>query len=480
MPNKKIVLIVCFFAIVFGLITFVNHYFFRTHALDLGLYSNVSYQYSKGILATSEMIKPVVEPQWAIHFDLYLLFFSPFVALFGSYTLLVIQWLAVLLGGIGVYKYIKFSFPLNGRLPYLSLIYFFLFFGVYSAFGYDYHSIVLASALLPWFFLFLKQDKHLWSILLFAVMLMSQENMSLFLCFVSIGLMIEYRKNKGKVLFLGTLSFFALVYFNVVVQYLIPSFALTHTYPGFCFSILGATPKEAIIQLLSHPIDAIKVLFTNHTDHAHGDYVKLETHLSLLFSGVFLLIFRPAFLVMLLPIYGQKFFHDNYVMWSIDAQYSIEFAPILAIGIFTFIGYFKEQKIQNGLSLLVVLFALATTIRIFDNTIFFTSKSKLRIYQNEHYTRDYDVAKVNKVLQSIPTTSKVCAHSPFVPHLIFHAKIYMFPFVKDADVILLSTKEETYPLTKVKFERYLDSLKQSNQWKHSVYEDHLWLFEKKK
>lgn len=47
---------------------------------------------------------------------------------------------------------------------------------------------------------------------------------------------------------------------------------------------------------------------------------------------------KPVYLIMLIPVYVQKLFHDNYGMWSISGQYVIEFAPILAIGTFSVLG----------------------------------------------------------------------------------------------------------------------------------------------
>ena len=82
-----------------------------------------------------------------------------------------------------------------------------------------------------------------------------------------------------------------------------------------------------------------------------GDFVKMELYVLLLVSGLFFLLKKPQYLLMLLPIFFQKLFHDYYAMWGISGQYSIEFAPIMAIGIFMVISEFKSEKRVNIISL---------------------------------------------------------------------------------------------------------------------------------
>ncbi len=111
-----------------------------------------------------------------------------------------------------------------------------------------------------------------------------------------------------------------------------------------------------------------------------------------------MLCFKPNYLIMLIPIYFQKLFHDNYIMWSIDAQYSIEFAPILTIGVFSVISKYKKRYLVNTLSAIVLIGTLISTIRTMDNTVVYTNKSKIRIYQPRHYKRNYNVMK--KIMNS--------------------------------------------------------------------------------
>jgi uncharacterized membrane protein len=81
-----------------------------------------------------------------------------------------------------------------------------------------------------------------------------------------------------------------------------------------------------------------------------------------------------------------------------------------------------------------------------------------------HYKKDYDVAEANNALKLIPENAKVSAQSPFVPHLAFRDYIYQFPAINDAEYIVLSTEEYSYPLSKQSFAVQTALLSSSEEW----------------
>ena len=106
-PHKKKIVVasvITIAGVLYCLISLVNHYLFKTYALDLGLYTHALYDYAHFRMADCSMFKDVPYSLLSDHFDLYLPLLSPLVYMFGSYTLLVVQIAAVLLGGWGIYK----------------------------------------------------------------------------------------------------------------------------------------------------------------------------------------------------------------------------------------------------------------------------------------------------------------------------------------------------------------------------------------
>lgn len=483
MPNLKkdsfFIFIALFFFSIYALVSVVNHYLFRTYALDLGAYTNALFDYRNFRFNDSLVFKDVAENLLADHFDLYLIIFSPLSFIFGTYTLIILQISFIIFGAYGVYRYFNNS-PEKKRIALYASLFFFSFFGVFSAVSFDYHSNVIATTLVPWFFYFVKDRKFIYSGLLLFFILISKENISLWMFFVCLGLFIDNRKNKSQRIFLSLSMMISLGYFILITSLVMPKLSNEGQYPHFLYSQIGNTPIDVLKYLLIHPIEAFKILFSNHTHHPNGDFVKLELHLLVFFSGLPLLFFKPQYLLMLIPIYLQKLLHDNYIMWSVFGQYSIEFLPIIAIGGFSVISKIKNVKGQNAVIIILLVGSIGSTIRLMDNTVMHNSKSRLRIYQKSHYTRDFNVKELHRVFDSIPCDAVISAQSPFVPHLSLRDNIYQFPVIKDATFVIFSKNEETYPMEKEDFNVLTEKLKNDSLWETHYKNNEITIMKKRK
>lgn len=478
MKNRWLLITVIFFAVLYALISLPNHYYFRTSALDLGLYTNALYDYIRFQWNDSTVFMEIPQNLLADHFDLYLIIFSPLSLLFGTYTLLIVQIIAVIAGGYGIFRYFSLVSE-NKWLPLLAMLHFFLFFGIFSAIAFDYHSSVVAAMILPWFFYYFRKENYKVSAILLLAMLISKENTGLWLFFVCLGLLFEYYRKRKAMGYLVIFAAFSLLWFLAVVFFIMPALSNEGIFPHFRYSVLGNDPVSFITAFFSDPIGSIGILFSNHLPFPYGNFVKLEFHLFVLISGLYLLLFKPHFLVMLIPLYFQKMYHDNVWVWSVAHHYSVEFAPVMTIGVFSFIGSLKRADYLRLLSAVVILGTLIATARLMDNTVIFTNKSMIRFYKADHYRRDYDTGMVRDALSLIPPDAVVSAQSGFLPHLALRDNVYMFPIIKDAQYILISQDENTYPLEK---EVYIDTVKDlltSPAWEFLVNQEGLWLVKRK-
>lgn len=462
--QKQVIIVGLLFVILYSLISLVNHYNFRTFALDLGLYTHAAYQYAHFQLADSAMIKEFNEPMLGGHFDIYLLLFSPLVLIFGTYTLLMVQIVAILLGGLGVYHYLLLFNHQDKKIPIFSAIYFFSFFGVFGALSYDFDSVIVASCLVPWFFISIHLQQKWRSYLLLIFMLGAQENVSLWAFFICLALAIEYRHLPKQMIHLLVLALISVGYFVIIINYIIPSFSSQGAYTGFMYHSLGDNMLDAFMTLLAQPWESVKMLFYNHNQSQYGDFVKAELHIILMASGLPFLLKKPHFLIMLLPVYFQKLFHDNYAMWGIGGQYNMEFTPILAMGIFRVISEFNSANVRSIMGSVVLLLVSASTLRTMDQTVYYTDKSRIRFYKNSHYKREYDVGKVHEHLARIPNEAKVSAQSPFVPHLSLRMHIYQFPIIHNSNYLVYSKYENSYPLSAKEFEDKVKIYENSPDW----------------
>ncbi len=478
---KKIIII--FFGLIYCIISLVNHYNFRTYAWDLGLYNHAIYDYAHFrfnhyTLDTEEgFTNPLGN-----HFELIPMLVSPFYWIFGSYTMLIFQIAIILFGGYGIYTFVRERNETK-YIPEMAMFHFFSMWGIYSALSFDYHNNVAAAMFIPWFIHFFELRKWTKSTAFFLLIIISKENMALWMIFISLGLLFMDRKNITKVKIAGFYAFSALLYFIVVLKGIMPIMAGAQAVNGYVhfnqYSTLDGTTSGLINTLATKPGYILKLFFVSHISSG-TDAMKQELHAMVMISGGILFFTRPQFFIMLLPIYAQKLLNDTPVRWGITGHYSIEFIPIIALAVFYFIQEFSNRL----LSFLVYSIFIALSIYSTYQMLEYPTKAencqpdKLRFYEYEYYSVNFDRAKVYDVLNMIPDDAAVSAQSQLVPHLTSRKIIYQYPTIKDAEYIVLLSKINTYPLEKDQFDLSVKKLSKSIDWSAIYSEGGIYLFKK--
>lgn len=475
-------LVIGLFGIIYCSISLVNHYLFRTYGWDLGIINNSMFDYAHLRWNNAEILYPNFKFDNLLgdHFTLYPVFLSPLYWVFGSYTLLLFQIAAILWGGYGVYKFV-YQLNSNHKLALLSCIQFYSIFGIYSALGFDYHDNVVAAMFVPWFLYYFHKENWLNASIYLVLILIGKENMALWAFFICVGATLLYYKNKKKLLWSIGFAVVSIVYF-VGIMHLIPKLSSGQpNYIHWDFSALGGNMKEVVVSVITHPKHAFTLLFENHLNVIEGNGCKSELHYIVLLSGGIALILRPQFLIMLLPIYGQKLFNDLYVRWGVCYHYSIEFAPILAIATAWLINdlTIKENK-KYWLALAFTLLTIAATISILDNRVSkWYHPENERFYDKRHWKNTYDVELIYDNLHLIPSNASVSAQSMICPHLSFRDKIYHYPYVGDAEYILLLPLEQNpYPLTPTDYQAKIEEFRKSQDWEVIVDNGTLLIFKR--
>ena len=439
--TKKITLATVFIVagMVYALISLVNHYLFKTYALDLGLYTHALYDYAHFRAADCSMFKPMPQSLLSDHFDLYLMILSPLVYIFGSYTLLIVQIAATLLGGWGVYKLISL-YTDDDWLPILASVTFFFSFGIIHAIAFDYHSNLLTAMMFPWLLYFLKQRKFGLTTLFVILFVIGKENMSLWLFFIVLGLMWDYRKDKQSLWHLAAYAVFSIAYFFVINMVVMPR--LGGSGGGFArYAHLGDNYAEIAVGLLAHPLEAIKLMFINTIGLPRYDGIKEEFYLCALTSGMLITFLKPNYLLMLVPLLAQKMLASDPNFWGISFQYSIEFVPVLVVSSFLVIVKLKKSQWRMALGLVLLLSTVLTTfytIGVPKSTIMV---DQLCVYQSRHYQqKDFDADYARELMEMIPEDAYVCAAPMFVPHMAFRRQIEDFSSTKNtqAEYVLIT------------------------------------------
>ncbi|RQO31988.1 hypothetical protein DBR32_04085 [Taibaiella sp. KBW10] len=467
--RKQVLYIIAAFFIVYSSISLVNHYNFRTFALDLGMFNQALYAYSRG-LAAPYTLDPsgIISPFLATHFSPITILYTPFYYLFGSYTLLLVQICSILSGAYGTYKLSMQLTRDNHKASLLILMQFLMTWGIFSALAFDFHNNVVGAMLVPWLMYYFVKGSTRPLLLVTLLLLMTQETMALWVPFIFCGLLLNFKSiwTRKQLLFLylpiiiGSIAYalFIIIYVMPMLQEQQQNLQLTR------YSHLGATAADIVQHIIVHPADTIKLLFTNILDDRAYDFIKTEFYIALLLSGGIFLCLRPAFLIMLIPLLAQKMLSNNYAFWGTNVQYSIEYIPLACAAT---ISFFSTRKARKNTILYVSLFAtIVTTIRLLDTRVAkWYLPENTRLYQAAHYRSFVNNQEVYQTLSLLPAQVPVSTSSRLAPHIANRMKLYHFPVVKDAAyIVLLKSEKDIWPLDAKAYFEQIDAYKKDIHW----------------
>ncbi|MDZ4667639.1 MAG: DUF2079 domain-containing protein, partial [bacterium] len=428
LSNRNIVLF--FFFLVFSILTLPNHYFYRTFGLDYGIANQALFQYAHFQQAIcTQLLGGQETPYLALHISLWVPIISPFYWLFGSYTLLIFQNLALIFGGIGLVKLAQ-EFKLSQNLTALLLVQLFSSFAIYAALAFDYHDNVIGACFIPWLFYFYKKDSYFLSAICFLALLISKENMAIFAAFTAMSLGFVYKENgRNNVYFSFGLILIAFSWFFIAAKIWMPALSPAGKFEQLSrFSHLGNNLESIIIYIISHPIEMLKMFYFSHIQPDSFEMVKQEFIWVLFLSGGFALLFRPIYLWMALPILMQKLWNKELAFWGMSFHYQIELAFVISLALLASINSFNNNRIKYAILISAVLLTAYTSISYMQHRLADYKVENENLFDPTHYFSPLNISAIQDKLAQIPANVAVCAQSNLMPHLANRNKIYHFPY----------------------------------------------------
>ena len=468
-----VAIVLLVFAVLYGLLSLVNHACFRTSCLDLGVYTNALYDYAHFHANDSSTFLPHRQNLLRDHFDLYLIIFSPLVWIFGQWTLLIVQILFVLFGGVGFYLFVRdristennnseYPAPIGSiayYMPLLAMVCYLAFFGTWHALSFDYHSNVVAASCFPWLLLAIRRCSLKWASVLFVFIIVAKETMPIWLCFILLALVFDHWRNRRMLLWMGCAALFAVAYFIVVALWIMPS--MGNINPGWWrYAHMGANAGEMVRYMISNPLQVVQDFCSSTVGGAEAPEVKRELVKCLLLSGGALLLFKPNYLIMLVPLLMQKFLSVDTAFWGIGYQYNAEIGAVVVAGAFCVLTRLRIPYVRLALSLLVVALTLRTTYKTTQEPKAWIWRERTDILSADHYHQSaFSTDDANRLIRSLPKNASVCATSHLVPHLALRNNIYLWPQCSnyDYEYLLLA-------LDSPEAQAYATELKQDPEW----------------
>jgi uncharacterized membrane protein len=432
------------FGLTYSLISLVNQWNFRTAALDLGFTAQAvaDFAHLRGPRVTLLLDTPPTS-FLASHFSLTPALAAPLYYLVGgAWALLLLQIGAVLLGLLGAWHYTRAqggsSRAANWALALLGCQW-----GVYSAFSYDYHDNVLGAMALPWLALWVGQGRGSRATLAALLILVSKENMALWLACVLLGLAWQHRTYRARVAWLALGAVGSVLYYQVITHYVMPALDTTHRpfMQLVRYSQWGASLPAVLANVLTHPTRLWAALFYNTLPEDSYDYIKLETWGAVLVSGGWALWRRPWYVLMLVPILAQKLLANDYGFWGINGQYSIEFAPVLTLAV---VDELRAQQGGRGSfwrgawALALGGAAVFTIVTLYTRRSQWYDRASGNFLIGSHYRSPYpDRASLRAALAHVPAGAALSTSSSLAPHLLARRDLFLFPVLRTARLVAL-------------------------------------------
>ncbi len=458
-----------FFGILISFISLYNHYSFKTFTYDYANYNFAFWDYSHFRLSPLPTFRGNFLQD---HFSFTLMYFIPVYWILnwltGTYTLIIIQDALILVAAWYSHKLIKLKTE-NLWLTSGVILYFFLLFGRYSAFGTDVNLAIMSACFIPVFLYYFEVKKYLVALIILILSLFSRENIPIWFVFIFAVLIITHWKDKKAVLFSIIGIFISIAFFVLLFKVFIPNLETPGVeYALFNYAALGSGPGEAIAYIIQHPIEAVKLFFINHLENPEYNKVKLEFYLVYMVSGGFVLFAKPKYFIWFIPIVAQKVLNDDPFRWGLATYYSAEVVTLLPLSVFLALSSFKSKQLQNILVGIVCAASLGTTIHKMDSNnqeipwTFY--KKKIKFYDKSFYETPFNIKQVNQILKKIPKDAKVSSSNVITPHIAQRQFIYFFPAVNDAEYIVFSMNDNNYLLSAEENDKHRYKYLNSPNW----------------
>lgn len=431
-------------ALVFGLLysrlSLQRHWAFNTHAFDLGLFHQVTWNTYDGnwfahtyhVLTIPTLVNHMgdhVQPiLWPISW-LYTIHD-------GAETLLVLQAIIVCSGIVPIYLLGR-KLLRPAALGVLFGLIFVLHPALQAAILYDFHPITLAPAFLLWAFYFAEEERYLLMGLFVLLALMCKENVSLIIALFGVYLLLRRRIWPGISLLVVGLAWFLMSFFVIL-----PTFNPGQGSSAFTrYQYLGDNWSDVVVNLITHP----QIIFQRLTERLSITYL-----ISLFAPLGFLSLFAPQVLLVAASELGLNLLSSFDPQRTINYQYTVMIVTVAVVAAMYGLSWIAKKVAQYlPISAKHIMIA-GTLFALFMSLAFhYFSYGNLRPLGPE-YIDSYQISAHDQLAErfivQIPTDAIISAQSDLAPHVSQREITYVFPTVLEADYVFLDTQSTIFPV----------------------------------
>jgi uncharacterized membrane protein len=444
--SKAAILVAAFifiYLIIFITLALIKYFSYQTYAFDLGIFDQVMWNTLHGRLFESTIIG---HNYLGDHFTPALLFLTPFYALFPSpATLLVLQTVLLALGAVPVYWLARDKLGKEAGVVFAAV--YLLFPSLQTINMFEFHPIALATTPLLFAFYYLDKGSYKPGLLVLALAMLCQEEVSLVVVMFGIYLAVTKRKwPLAASLVSAGLTWFILTFLVIIPHIRGGPYGYLDRY-----SYLGHSFSGIIATALTHPGLVAEHVFIKD---------KLKYLAGLFGPAGFISLFSLSIVLTLTPL-AQNTISDYSYQYSLFFQYNATIIPFVMVSaILGTARLASSERIQRlwrriGVKKLLLGYmlvaALVSNIMISPSplSLSFYSKSwdlgPITPYYKGSYVIDSHDRTLSRLERLIPPHASLSAAPNLVPHLSKRQTIYSFSYASDSmDYVIIDTKDRTW------------------------------------
>ena len=389
-------------------------------------------------MAASFFIRPPASRyfHFSNHVSPNILLIAPFYLIYsGPETLLVLQTVAVALGGLPLFWLSREK--LGSDFAGLTILLAYLLFPTLEIVTlWDYHPPVISVGFFMFAFYFLEKRRPGWFLLFVFLAMMGKEQLPLQVVFLGLYAIIRHKYWGLGLTAIGL----ALAWFFTIMYWIIPANSVTgeHLFISY-YADLGESPLEIVTTTATRPDLVIKNLWQPAKLKYLFDVTTPFAYLPLIGLPI-LLIGSPSFAINLLS--ANSAMHD-----ASQAQYGADVAPWLAWATLFGAVYLRHALLRfwpnqqtwltGAISLILLLFAVAWHL--------LRGFSPLALDPPYWEITGHD-RLAQRFIDQIPPDASLAAQGKLYPHLSNRIIAYQLPDVNAAEYIFVDVTRGTWPI----------------------------------
>jgi uncharacterized membrane protein len=401
-PRRVVAVGVALYASIFSFVTVTRHFTFRTHALDLGYYVQLTWNLARGhgpYVSLPEM------HAWGDHLSPIVYLFVPAFWLMPSATVLLVgQSVLLALGALPVFGIARHRFQDERPAAALAILYL-LNPSLHGINVRDFHAAALAIPLLLAAIYFAEVGRPWLFVLASVLALMCREDAALPVMGLGLWLALSGRRWLAG----GTIALGALTLLAIEIRWVIPYFRHEPYVHLWRYAHLGQSLGEIVLTVITHPLRTLGGLLTG------GRLVYLA---ALLAPLGFLPLLGAWDLAGALPALAQNLLSSDPILYDHRTQYQAFVLPFLILATIT--GYSRPAARRGGqwpVAILVVAFMGSLVLGSSLANELAVARWWPSAEQRAAYT----------VLAQIPPAASIAAQDRYLPHLSARRLATFFP-----------------------------------------------------